>query len=231
MMAPVYAENTDFQSNLLTYYGQQLIAHGASLFALLSATFTFIRSVMPIVRKSPNKRNIITFLLFCGILLGGSVYVLFRMILYGYFVEGVIITPFEANYGNLSEYRAEVYNNVWAKVIGLSVLGTLLSHFTTLLGLSDFLNGFFLSLMLGFFGAFLIFYAFCKKEHTIFCDRIGLVWLIILAVFWIWAAYIKSPVSIPLKIVEYGNELILSIIVLISVVVIFFFSLIEREKD
>ena len=87
------------QADLLTYFGQQLIAHGAVLFAILTAAFTFMGRMRP---KTEDLRRAAIYITIAGVLIGAGLYTLCRMLWYGALVDSVMRTPSSA------------FQNVWS---------------------------------------------------------------------------------------------------------------------
>jgi hypothetical protein len=84
-----------FQADLLSFFGQELIAHGATLFAIVTAAFTFMASMRPKEQDQDLLRASI-YLVISGFLIGAGLYTLFRMLWYGALVSGVMRTPVDA---------------------------------------------------------------------------------------------------------------------------------------
>jgi roadblock/LC7 domain-containing protein len=82
------------QADLLSYFGQQLIAHGAVLFAILTAAFTFMGRMRP---KNQYLRRAAIYITIAGFLIGAGLYTLCRMLWYGALVDSVIRTPSSAS--------------------------------------------------------------------------------------------------------------------------------------
>jgi roadblock/LC7 domain-containing protein len=78
------------QADLLTYFGQQLIAHGAVLFAILTAAFTFMGLMRP---KNQDLHRAAIYIAIAGFLVGAGFYTLCRMLWYGALVDSVMRTP------------------------------------------------------------------------------------------------------------------------------------------
>jgi hypothetical protein len=77
------------QADLLSYFGQQLIAHGAVLFAILAAAFTFIGRMRP---NNQNPWRTLIYIFVAGFLIGAGFYTLGRMLWYGALVDSVMRT-------------------------------------------------------------------------------------------------------------------------------------------
>ena len=98
----------DYQTTLLNYFTQQLIAHGAELFAAMMASFTFISRF---IDKASNRGiwSVVVFVLIGGILLGLSIYIGVRLVNYGYLASATI--QFEnppETHSSLQQYRNAV---------------------------------------------------------------------------------------------------------------------------
>ena len=168
-------ESADPQSILLSFYTQQLVSHSASLFASTTASFTFITRL--IERKLLNSRRSRTVFILCsGFLLGITICIAARLIMYGYLASAVIAFP-KSNYDlvHLQEALMSFFFESYCKI---QPILNLLSHYTSMFiecrdpdmltcilhllafapfsGLSD-------SIYLGFFFAYVFYYAFCVE--------------------------------------------------------------------
>jgi len=135
----------------LSYYGQQLIAHGATLFAVLTAAFTFMAHMRP--RAAPNSKwkkwRQGVFVIIAGVLLSVGFQTLFRIMYYGAIVTQVVQI---SDGKSLYEYSVALYYAVEKS----GSLGWFLVH----MGYSSTFAPFavLFSLLLGFIGALLIFF-------------------------------------------------------------------------
>jgi hypothetical protein len=90
----------DYQETLLSFYTQQLVSHGAQLFAASIAAFTFITKF---INESKHRRSKIFFVVGSGFLLGIMIFILFRLLVYGALSSSVIRFPIpERQYNNSS---------------------------------------------------------------------------------------------------------------------------------
>jgi hypothetical protein len=78
------------QADLLGYPGQQLVAHGAVIFAILTAAFTFMGTMRP---KNQDLWRILAYVGIAGVLIGAGLYTLCRMLWYGALVDSLMRIP------------------------------------------------------------------------------------------------------------------------------------------
>lgn len=139
------------QAEFLSYYGQQLIAHGATLFAILTAAFTFMAHVRP--RGAHNSKwkkwRQRVFVIIAGVLLSVGFQTLFRIMYYGAIITQVVQI---SDGKSLSDYSETLYYAVEKS----GWLGWFLVHmgYSSTFGLFALL----FSLGLGFIGALLIYF-------------------------------------------------------------------------
>ncbi len=153
------SENEErYREILLRFYSQELVAHGAMLFAASAATFRFITGLIGRTNKRLSSK--IVFLFFSGILIGLAVYLGFRLLYYGALTSSV--TTFDQPVGNKSyaEYARAISDYTETRVEG----NILIQNFfeTTRRSIFDInpFNILPISLYIGFALAYSIFYAF-----------------------------------------------------------------------
>jgi len=169
----------DYQTVLLDFYTQQLVAHGISLFAATVASFTFITWFIDKASKRGVKSKIV-FLMVSAFLLGVVIYIVFRIMLYGCLASGTLFLPQSSKgYQSLAQYNDAVqkyifgpgvYNIETQKIETYNIpwqLRNLMSHCVSiaLFNFSEPFQGFFVSMYLGFFFAYLLFYAFSEEAQ------------------------------------------------------------------
>lgn len=108
------AERLEYQDALLRFYTQELVAHGAMLFAASAASFRFITYYSG---RTDTRRSKVAFILFGGFLLGAVLYVGSRILYYGALTEGVTKFPRKPD-GNFGKYANEVYNYTMNDIYG-----------------------------------------------------------------------------------------------------------------
>jgi hypothetical protein len=92
--------STDYQEVLLSFYSQQLVSHGAQLFAASIIAITFITRF---IHKLDRRRSRVFFIVSSGFLLGIVIFILFRLLVYGALSSAVISFPItEPNNNSLS---------------------------------------------------------------------------------------------------------------------------------
>ena len=102
----------DFQSTLLNYFVQQGVSHGAMLFAAVIATFYFFNIVSK-RREETRKsgRRGLSVAIFSWLLVGGCIFMLGRIAVYGMLSQSTIYTAPEA-YQKLSAYYENVQRGI-----------------------------------------------------------------------------------------------------------------------
>lgn len=180
----VYADEPDYQDTLLNFYTQQLVAHGASLFAATSAAFVFITRLIPKKReKKPPTMRALIFIFFSGFLIGSVVFLGFRMFLYGALASGTIFFPtrsVEYAFVNatLGDYNNDVIRYTFGEDMANAIVpfkGTYIGNKPVLVSLLKTFSGgmlevpafggFALCLVIGLFPAYLIYYGFA--DHSL----------------------------------------------------------------
>jgi hypothetical protein len=78
-----------FPSDLLSFFGQELIAHGATLFAIVTVALTFMVNMRP---KGLKRVGPAIYIVISGTLIGAALYTLCRMLWYGALVNSVMRT-------------------------------------------------------------------------------------------------------------------------------------------
>jgi len=169
--------NDDNQSILLNFYAQQLVAHGAELFAATTATFTFITKFIDKATKGDKWRKIV-YILISGVLFSSSIFLSFRIFYYGYLCSGVIVFPdenivfpeFLQNNSTLAAYKKNIddyvfsekgYNNKSYNMT--SIIRNFLSHLNFPDNFDDPSNGLFIAMNWGFLLACIVFFAFSNS--------------------------------------------------------------------
>jgi len=176
LVTVTWAQN-DYQTILLDYYTQQMVAHSASLFAATMASFTFITRFIEKASKRGVKSKIV-FLMVSALLLGVVIYIAFRIMVYGYLASGTLLFPKSSkSYQSLAEYSNDVSEYVFGEGVFINQelkiypapwqLRNLMSHCGSiaLFNFSEPFNGFLVSMYLGFFFAYLLFYAFSEEAQ------------------------------------------------------------------
>lgn len=79
-MCGVHLMLSDIQAMLLTFFGQELVAHAASMFAALGGAFYFISNFRP---KPYKIRRVLVFSVVSALLISIVIYTGFRMVVYG----------------------------------------------------------------------------------------------------------------------------------------------------
>jgi len=166
----IYTQNNrspeEYQEILLRFYTQELVAHGAMLFASSVAAFTFVTGFIN-ARKNDNRfwRSII-FVLFSGLLLGITIYTGFRLLHYGVLTNDILrfdTEPLREHNNTLETFTEAFSEKRFERHVGL--FKNLLIKISRGLPTSPDLetlseNVFFFSIYSGLFSAYLIFYAF-----------------------------------------------------------------------
>ena len=103
----------DFQAILLSFFGQELVAHAAAIFAALAAAFIFMRDFRP--EKQINFWRRLGYSTVSGLLIVLVVYLGFRMLFYGQLAN--IVTTYDPRPGDagLSQYYGYVVEKVTEK--------------------------------------------------------------------------------------------------------------------
>lgn len=170
-----FSSRTDFLEILLNLYSQELVAHGAMLFAASAATLRFVTGFIPKVSQSKQpgtqgltKRKCILYVVIGGILIGLVLYLGFRITYYGSLVHTLIrsdINSTEFNslpdyVSNISTYTKDVlYKNsthLWRANLFKTISDGYLKF--SPFGILPF------SMYIGLFLSFTIFYAFSDYE-------------------------------------------------------------------
>jgi hypothetical protein len=96
--------SADFQGILLSFFGQEIVAHSATLFAALGSAFFFIHYLRPDSRRHFTWR--IAFSIIAALLLTGAIYSVFRIICYGQlaFIAMADRSIDVSSYSRLSQY-------------------------------------------------------------------------------------------------------------------------------
>jgi len=140
------------QAELLSYYGQQLIAHAATLFAVLTAAFTFMAHMHPqgVGRKRLRQG---LFIFISGVLLSIAFYALFRILYYGAAVTQVVSISDGDSLGNYSITVSD------------AVKTTPLGHLLAFLGFHSLFAwwGLVISLLLGLIAASAVYFVTYKN--------------------------------------------------------------------
>jgi hypothetical protein len=93
----------DFQAILLSYFGQEILANSATLFAALSGAFIFIHYLRP--KEWSHFAWRILFSIIAALLVTGAIYSGFRIICYGQLAYLVMAGPTDVSkYSTLSQY-------------------------------------------------------------------------------------------------------------------------------
>ena len=144
-MEEVDLVNMDFQSTLLNYFVQQGVSHGAMLFAAVIATFYFFNIL------SKNKEEIrksrlrgLSAAIFSWLLVGGCIYILGRIAVYGMLSTSTIYTAPEA-YQKLSDYYENVQRGIQAWTLLPQLVYRIFTHgfakWAVSMGLGGLLSG------------------------------------------------------------------------------------------
>jgi len=99
-------QEEEYQKTLLSFYTQQLVAHGAEFFAAAMAAITFTSKFIDGAKA--RKRSIIAFIVFSGLLLGLMIYVIIRLTYYGYLAGATLEykkPPSIPSFSSLNEYK------------------------------------------------------------------------------------------------------------------------------
>lgn len=209
----VYAQKPDYQQILVNYYTQQLVAHGAMLFAASAAAFTFVRAFV----KKNKAFSVLVFIVLGGLLLGLVIFLGFRLLYYGALTNGVVNFPipsnkyFDSNL-TLANYAQDVNSYSLGEAFNTS-LGTwqnetygnslphLLRNFLQNARFDYSLNpfsGFCFSMYFGIFLAFVIFYSFGRYS---FMERDSfLLWILYFLPSLVFILFIASGFSAPTRI-------------------------------
>jgi hypothetical protein len=146
----------DYQQILLNYYTQQLVAHGAMLFAASVAAFTFVSRF---VKKTKKASSVLVFIVFGGILLGLVMFLGIRLLYYGVVTDGAVNFANSSDiYPNLGEYAANV-NSFALNNRTSFYIRNLVQNSSFTYNLTPF-SGFSVSMFTGIFLAFIIFSSF-----------------------------------------------------------------------
>jgi len=111
LIAVSWAQN-DYQSILLNYYTQQLVAHSASLFAATTESFTFITRF----KKPKDRWSKVLFTITSGFLLGLSIYPGVRILVYGLLTRATIGVSPNDKYDELVKYTIAVKDYLFKKL-------------------------------------------------------------------------------------------------------------------
>jgi len=183
LVNPTWAE-TDYQEVLLRFHTQQLVAHGAQLFAAAAATFMFITRL---VEKTDTTRKRIGFVIFSGFLIGGTTFIGLRLMVYGalatgtvnfpipaktYYDAGLLLTNYTIDvnvftFGEPFNTSAGIYLPRTYGSTGLRSWRHLLQRARISLDEQSPFNGFFVSLYVGYLIAYVILYAFGCHPPTL----------------------------------------------------------------
>ena len=173
-----------YREILLSFYTQELVAHGAMLFASSTASFMFFTRFI----KRVNRRfwSLFVFVLFSGVLLGFSIYVGFRLLFYGALTNGV---------AHFSTTECDSFGKFVNEVTDYTVETEKIPLFfkTIRRGFLDPnpYNIMLVSLYMGFFFAYLIYYAFARHSLDQTRLRAGLmfVFFIVPPILGLWGAF------------------------------------------
>lgn len=95
--------SADFQAILLSFFGQEILAHSATLFAALTGAFFFVRYLRP--KEWSHFAWRIPFSVIAALLVTGAIYSGFRIISYGQLAYLVMAGPTDVSKcGTLSQY-------------------------------------------------------------------------------------------------------------------------------
>lgn len=100
----------DVQASLLSYVGQQAIAHAATIFATLTAAFAFAA-----VQKKLGGSRTTFFVLILSILLAGAIYAGLRLYYYGLLSGVVLGLPATPSNQTLDQYWRDAYSILGTK--------------------------------------------------------------------------------------------------------------------
>ena len=130
---------TDVQASLLSFVGQQAIAHAAAIFATLTAAFTFAT-----VQKKLDGDRTAFCVFILSILLAGSIYAGLRLYYYG-LLSGII----QGYHGESNQTLTQYWGNV-TKGMFSGVYGGPSTFFYVQLGLGQTIQSLSISYVLGF---------------------------------------------------------------------------------
>lgn len=161
-----------FQATLLNFYNQQLVAHGTQFFAATAGLFTFINGFMKSSSsKEASSRKRIAFIFMTGILFSLDIYIVSRLVLYGFLASatigfGNIDKIFFPSLGNYSDYVVNKY--AFQQKAVSPILINYLSYFVSNFNAGNFNvqslllldSGLTISLSMGFMVAYLVYWAF-----------------------------------------------------------------------
>jgi hypothetical protein len=157
-------ESQNPQNTLIAFFGQELVSHGAMLFAASAATFTFVTKF---IRKTKKRLHNIIFVLISGILIGSILFLGFRLIFYGHLTNKTIhFRP------PIENEPLEDYDNAISRFIDYDTSPDKIASLrlnlmkTVKKGFIDF-NPFgiiFVSIYIGLCSAYILYYTFSGNE-------------------------------------------------------------------
>jgi len=194
----------DLRSQLLAYFGQQLFAHAAIIFAILTALFAFI---VVVVYKVETRPQSVFYTVVVGFLFTALFYVAVRMVLYGYLQNAVIHSPYDQTaYGwNMSAYLTCDVGHFYLSTHSALQPTFLLERFSGLT-YSDPFSGIFVAPFTGFIVARLSLHVLAAPSTkdgppTYSSWPFAKSWVAIFVLVWIFA--IIAPLAIPFSWIFY----------------------------